>query len=132
MRYRAVRCIVPALLLATLTAAAAPAPAGFSVILERDGTTWRATCERGCDWTSLSGRKPALMGSTVTIDNQGITLGAASSDSALRFAFEVTADGTAGWHATGLVGTGWKALAFECASVPCRARVTDTGVESIP
>ena len=132
MQRHAIRWIAPVVLIAALSAAAPPASAGFSIILERDGATWRATCESGCTWTALSGSKAGAFGSTVVIDNYGITLSARAGTDNAAFAFRLTADGDAGWTAAGLKGTAWTELTFGCRLATCRARITDTGVEGVP
>ena len=129
------RWAVPGLLVAMLAAlsAAAPAPsASFSLILERDGTEWRAKCESGCAWESLMSSRWRLLGTTVVIDSRGVAglLGSPHDDA--TFAFKVSADGENGWKADGLKGTAWTKLTYGCEDSPCRARITEKGVEGIP
>ncbi|MGH6738552.1 MAG: hypothetical protein ACREDY_05880, partial [Bradyrhizobium sp.] len=86
------RALIPASLLLTVAAGGpAPRPAHFSLIVQRSGSTWTATCQAGCHWGSLSATKPQLTGSTILIDNGGVSLWSTSADSAATFAFKVTA-----------------------------------------
>lgn len=131
MHRRLSRWIVPALLLTVLTAAAPAQRDPFSLVLVRDGTAWSATCESGCAWTTIGERKPGLFGTSVVIDYYGIGGSFAKHDTTEAFAFRVTADGQNGWKATGLKGTAWKELGFNCADSPCGARITEAGVEGV-
>jgi hypothetical protein len=125
------RWIVPAVLVAALTAEAPPQRDSFSLVLVRDGTAWNATCESGCDWTAIGSQRPRLFGTSVVIDNHGLQGWLTRPDTTAAFVFRVTADGQNGWKATSLKGTAWKTLGFNCAERPCRARITDTGVEVV-
>ncbi len=126
--------IAPAVLLtmlAALSAAARARPDSFSLILERNGTEWSAACESGCAWGAISSRRPRLLGTSIVIDSYGVRGWGQPNDSA-SFAFKVSADGRDGWKAEGLMGTAWTKLTFKCADSPCRARITEKGVEGIP
>jgi hypothetical protein len=134
MHRRLSRWTVPGLLVTNLAAlsAAAPAPsASFSLILERDGTEWSATCESGCDWATVGSKRPRIFGTSIVIDSYGVAglLGSPHDDAS--FAFKVSGDGDNGWKAEGLKGTAWTKLTYGCEDGPCRARVTQAGVEGI-
>ena len=131
MYRRLIRWIVPAVLLAALTAATPARRDSFSLVLVRDGTAWNAMCESGCAWTAIGENKPRLFGRSIVIDNHGLQGWLTRPDTTAAFVFRVTADGQNGWKATGLKGTAWKELGFNCAESPCRARITDTGVEGV-
>lgn len=135
MRIRLAPWIAPGVLLTMLAALSAAAPArpdSFSLILERNGTEWSATCESGCEWGAVSSRRPRLFGTSIVIDSYGVAglLGSPHDDAS--FAFNVSADGSDGWKAEGLKGTAWIKLTYGCEDSPCRARVTDAGVEGMP
>lgn len=134
MHRRLSRWTVPGLLLIMFAAlsAAAPAPsASFSLILERDGTEWSATCESGCAWESLTSSGWRLLGTSVVIDSRGVAGWLGSPHKDALFAFKVSADGDNAWKAKGLKGTAWTKLKYGCENGPCRARVTQAGVEGI-
>lgn len=131
MHHRFSRWIVPTILLAALTAAVPARRDSFSLVLERDGNAWRATCDAGCAWTEAGTSRPALFGSTIVVDNYGLKGWLAQHDTSAAFEFKVTADGENGWKAEGLKGTAWTELGFRCATSPCRARITETGVEGV-
>jgi hypothetical protein len=134
MRHHLIRWIAAAGLLTVIAALTAATPTrweSFSLILVRDGSAWSATCEAGCAWTELGSRRPRLFGTSIVIDSYGIAGWLTPPDTSVAFAFRVTADGPAGWKATSLKGTAWTALAFECATSPCRARITGAGVEGV-
>ena len=119
-------------MLAVLSAAAPARPDSFSLILERDGTEWSATCESGCAWEAVGSKRPRIFGTSIVIDSYGVAglLGSPHDDAA--FAFKVAADGSDGWKAEGLNGTAWIKLTYGCEDSPCRARITEKGVEGIP
>lgn len=114
--------------LAALTAARPARPEPFTLVLVREGTSWSATCEAGCAWETVASSRPRILGTSVVIDSRGI-YGSGPGDAQATFAFRATADGANGWKATGLKGTAWKALTFQCATSPCRARISESGVE---
>ncbi len=119
------------IVLTALTAAVPTRADGFSVILVRDGSAWSATCEAGCAWETIGSRRPRLFGTSIVIDSHGLQGRLTPPDTSVAFAFRVTADGPTGWKATSQKGTAWTALTFACAKNPCRARITETGVEGI-
>jgi hypothetical protein len=134
MRHRLNRWIAGAgipLLLVTLTAALPTQSESFALVLVRDGSAWSATCEAGCAWQTVGSRRSRLLGTSVVIDSRGISGSSTPQDTGVTFAFRVTADGPTGWKATSLSGTAWTTLTFKCAESPCRARVTETGVEGV-
>lgn len=131
MSHRSTRWIVPAVLLAALTAAVPARRDSFSLVLERDGNAWRATCDAGCGWTEGGTRRPAIFGTTVVINNYGFEGWLEPHITTATFEFKVSADGKNGWKAEGLKGTAWTELGFRCATSPCRARITETGVEGV-
>ena len=131
MRQRLLQWTTPILLFATLGASGPADPLHFSIILERDGRTWRAACETGCTWDSLTAHKPWFLSSRVLIDETGVHTSGATPDSSVTFAFRVTADGSRGWTATTVKGTAWRVLSFTCPSTSCRARITEVGVEVV-
>jgi hypothetical protein len=131
MSHRSTRWIVPAILLAALTAAIPARRDAFSLVLERDGNAWRATCDAGCGWTEIGSSRPAIFGTTVAINNYGLEGWLTRHDTTATFEFKVTADGENGWKAKGLKGTAWTDLGFHCANSPCQARITESGVESV-
>lgn len=118
-------------MLVMLLAAAPAQPDSFSLILERDGTAWSATCESGCIWQSFGSQRPRSFGTSIVIDSYGLAglLGPRNDDAS--FEFKVSADGNYGWKAEGLKGTAWIKLTYGCEDSPCRARVTERGVEGI-
>ncbi len=134
MHHRIARWIasgVALTMLAALSAAAPARPDSFSLILERDGTEWSATCESGCIWEAVGTKRPRIFGTSVVIDNFGVAglLGSPHDDAS--FAFKVSADGENGWKAEGLKGTAWTRLTFGCVDSPCRAWVTEAGVQGL-
>ena len=129
MRLRFLGWTAPVILVALLGATPRGTPASFSMILVRDGSTWRATCESGCRWSSVSAGTGWFQSSRVLIDNTGIKTRDFEPDSAATFAFRVTTDGSRGWKATGLKGTAWQEVSFTCPRLSCRARLTEAGVE---
>ena len=133
MRRRLLRWTTPALLLTLLGAATPAEPVHFSMVLAREGRTWRATCESGCAWTAVSASKPWYQRARVLIDNAGIYPSATSAEETATFAFVVAPDGERGWKATSLRGTGWTSIGFTCGTDTgsCRARLTETSVEGI-
>ncbi len=118
-------------MLATLSAAAPAQPDSFSLILERDGTAWSATCESGCAWGAVASRRPRIFGTSIVIDSYGVAGLLGSPHDSAVFAFKVSADGDNGWKAEGLKGTAWIKLTYGCENSPCRARVTERGVEGV-
>lgn len=131
MRYALPRWTAPVLLLVFAGAARPVETPRFSMILERNGDSWHATCETGCTWNEVSARNKLFPSARVLIDNRGITAPATSADSTASFAFTVETDGQRGWQAKGLRGTSWASLGFTCGTATCRARVTETGVAGI-
>lgn len=132
MSRRLLRWSTPAVLLLLLGAATPAEPAHFSMILTRDGRTWRATCETGCNWNAVSARKAWFQSERVQVDNIGIYTGATALDPTATFAFLISTDGPNGWKARSLRGTGWTEIGFTCGTEgPCRARLTETSVEGI-
>ena len=131
MHRLATRAVIAAAFLTAITAAAPTGPTHFSLTLVRDGSTWTATCEAGCAWKALGAHKPRLLGSSIVVDNTGVQLWGAPHDSTVTFAFRVSADGATGWRATSLGGTAWTALTFQCQRMPCRARITEAGVQGL-
>ena len=132
MRHRLNRWIAGASILPVLVALTAAVPArseSFALVLVREGSAWSATCEAGCAWQTVESRRSRLFGTSVVINSRGISASTTPQDTAATFAFRVTADGPTGWRATSLKGTAWTALTFNCAESPCRARVTEAGVE---
>lgn len=134
MRPYLLRSGAPLLLLVLLGAATPAEPAHFSMILTRDGRTWRATCETGCHWTAVSAHAPWYLRSRVRIDDAGIYPSGTTADDTATFAFIVGPDGDRGWKARSLRGTGWTEIGFTCGTDTgtCRARLTETSVEGIP
>lgn len=116
-------------MLVALPAAASTRSASFELVLVRDGSAWSATCQAGCSWQTVESRRSRLLGTRVVIDSDGISSVTTPQDTSATFAFRVTADGPTGWKATSLRGTAWTALTFKCAASPCRARITEAGVE---
>ena len=125
--------LVAALVLSVGTAAPRPKdPVHFSVILERSDSGWSAECQAGCAgrWkASFTCAKPRQCGARV--DARGIiTL---ANDRRLDPAFSFTVEGGVdGITASHPVGTEWVSLGWGCGHAPCRARITELGVETLP
>lgn len=125
--------LVAALLLpATAVAPASKTPlAHFSVILERSVTGWSAECQSGCaaSWkASFTCAEARQCGARV--DAVGIiTL---ANDRRLDPKFSFTLEGTVdGITANRSNGTEWITLSWGCGQAPCRARITELGVETL-
>src|SRR5262245_39596785 len=122
-------CFVLVGLATIATQAFPPQGPSFSLVLERAGNKWSATCERGCDFREVSTTTRDLQ-MPMRLDESGLRTLAAEYPEASRFAFTLVARGQ-GFEATSVKGAAWAKLAFECAHEPCRVRVTDTGVTGL-
>jgi hypothetical protein len=104
-----------------------PLPEGFSLTLERDGTVWKATCERGCTWREVRYGcvdRPC----SVVIYAHGVGGSEATRGTEAAFAFRVspTEDG---WEATRVRGSSWTKVSWGCKlQMFCEARVDESGV----
>jgi hypothetical protein len=98
----------------------------FSVILERNGSTWSLECAEGCPFkrASVTVENP---GTRMRLDNLGIRTLASPQPSDVRFGFTLTPRGN-GWAAVSVTGTKWTEVSVDCPSAPCRTTVTEQGV----
>ena len=104
----------------------------FSVLLERSATGWSAECDSGCavkwkaSFTCANARQCGAR-----IDALGIiTL---ANDRRLDPAFSFHLAGVVdGITASDSKGTAWTTLSWGCGQAPCRARITEVGVETLP
>lgn len=98
----------------------------FSVVLERNGSTWTLECAEGCPFkkASVTVENP---GSRMRLDNFGIRTLASPQPSDVRFGFTLTPRGN-GWAAVAFTGTKWTEVSADCPSAPCRTTVTEQGV----
>ena len=128
------RSVVALAVLAFSVAASSPAkaphpqqvpPDRFSVVLDYSATGWTAKCETGCFYTASFNCATAC---SARVDGRGVVTLAEGRPDDLLFAFivERTSDGV---RAQSKLGTAWTSLSWGCNSQPCRARVTDTGVQ---
>ncbi|HEY4101199.1 MAG TPA: hypothetical protein VGM20_10010 [Gemmatimonadales bacterium] len=110
----------------------AAAPAHFTIILEHSAATWSAECMTGCStpWKasftcasarSCGARVDAL--GIITLDNHR------ALDPKFSFTLHGTPDGIT---AKRLNGTAWRTLEWGCGFTPCRARITELDVETLP
>jgi hypothetical protein len=102
----------------------------FSIVLERNGSTWSVECAAGCPFqkASVTVRDP---GTPMRLDSEGIRTLKTPHPSAVKFSFTLTPQGN-GWAAVAVTGTKWAELSATCESVPCRRVVTDEGVIGAP
>jgi hypothetical protein len=126
--------LVAALLLSV--GAAAPASkrdlAHFSVLIERSDSGWSAECQAGCAarWkASFTCANARHCGARV--DALGIITLANDRrlDPKFSFTLEGVVDGIRASHSN---GTEWVTLMWGCGQAPCRARMTELGVETLP
>jgi hypothetical protein len=98
----------------------------FSVVLERNGSTWSLECAEGCPFkrASVTVERP---GTRMRLDNLGIRTLASPQPSDVRFGFTLTPRGN-GWAAVSVTGTKWTEVSVDCPSTPCRTTVTEQGV----
>jgi len=101
------------------------APPRFSIVLGSTATGWSVTCETGC---AASGGFECRSACNAVVDARGIITVANSRplDSLFAFVVERTDDGV---QARAKWGTKWTTLSWGCDHQPCRARITDAGVE---
>jgi len=101
------------------------APTRFSVVLDHTPTGWWVKCESGC---AASGGFECRSACNAVVDARGIITVANTRrlDSLFAFVVEWT-DG--GIQARAKWGTKWTSLSWGCDHQPCRARITDAGVE---
>ena len=124
----------------TAPVAQSAAPTRFSVILDYTPTGWSVTCETGCatarGFASSFGRASAAHISGLScrtacnavVDARGVITLANTRplDSLFAFVVERTDSGV---QAQAKWGTKWTSLSWGCSHQPCRARITDAGVE---
>jgi hypothetical protein len=126
--------LVAALLLpASVAAPASKTPlAHFSVTLERSVTGWSAECQSGCaaTWKASFTCAPARQ-CGARVDAIGIITLANNRrlDPKFSFTLKGTVDGITASHSN---GTEWISLMWGCGQAPCRARMTELGVETLP
>lgn len=117
----------------TLTAARPqPAPAHFRMTLERIGQTWRAQCDSGCHWTSLS--YECSNNCRVQIDANGVSQPGAEPATTSPFAFVLTRTGNE-FTVKSVAGTAWTTASWGCGALTglgsCRAELTESGVRPL-
>jgi hypothetical protein len=97
----------------------------FRLELTPTATGYRAVCETGCRWESLS--FDCAADCHAVIDANGVYPQATTKQGEAEFAFHLQRIGS-GWRAESLGGTGWLSLGWSCGAAGCAARVTDHGV----
>jgi hypothetical protein len=100
---------------------------GFSVVVERTGAKWSLECADGCPFKTagVTVENPAM---PMRVDNLGLRTSVSPQPDGIRFGFTLTPQGN-GWAAMGTQGTLWTAVSIDCPSSPCRATVTERGVQ---
>ena len=96
----------------------------FSVVIDYTPTSWSVACERGCDWKASFTCATAC---DALVDSRGVVTLGEIRDPDPKFQFILRRTGT-GVSAQPKGGTAWKQLSWWCASLSCRARITETGV----
>ncbi len=101
------------------------APPSFSLVIEATATGWAARCDSGCAFRTASfacrDACPAIA------DANGLRTVAAETPGPSPFSFRLEHTET-GFNAVARDGTVWLKLGYSCRSLPCTARVTETGV----
>lgn len=109
----------------TSAVARSAAPTRFAVVLDHTSTGWWVKCETGC---AASGGFECRAACNAVVDARGIITVANTRPLDSLFAF-VVAWTDSGIQARAKWGTKWTSLSWGCDHQPCRARITDAGVE---
>lgn len=123
--------VVPGLLFLFLSPKPSAGPQtsdGFSVIVTATPKGWAVECEKACTWRA-SFDCNQICGAAL-VDSRGVVTLAEIRDPDPAFQFIVRRSAQ-GIEALRRSGTYWRSLSWDCTDVPCRARVTETGVVPI-